>query len=563
MKGAEFNSDARDPPPRCHPNTRVSIIQRAKHWIRNPGREKKLLWVRGPAGVGKSAIIQTLAEALAKEGCLGASVFFSRPNGRNNPNQVFPSIAYQLAVQDASYKAYITDLMLKDPRSLEKSMKEQFRLLFVKPFIGKQLRNGSDVLVVTLDGLDECGGDPAERASDRARSRKRSSDYVQREIVELISSFVLEYPSVPLIWIIASRPEKYLQAVFYDEDVQLSFWEENIPVDSVEACLDVERFLHKEFMRIQRKYADHIAADTTTWPSNEQFLLIARAASGLFIFAEVVIRFIDDPMVNNPVAQLSYVLHTISTISPSQNGRNPLAVLDVIYTEIISQIPPDMLEAAKKLIACIVHYDRRLIGLPTHLCLICNCLGIRRDVAITILFHLHSVIYIPGVEDIGMARPRLYHASFRDFLEDASRSHEFSIAKSWDEGNLLQGLFKLLQTGYLCGKWADFLVPQSNLRNLRLTENLLPWPGEESLKYLRDHLAKMIHSIGLSSSEPVTVDSFGNSFRVMDVQFPIFFVNLNFAEFIGRWPLTVDQLDKISVRSRSRHHNIPAFSSGG
>ncbi|KAF9450239.1 hypothetical protein P691DRAFT_726348, partial [Macrolepiota fuliginosa MF-IS2] len=102
MRGAKFDSSDRDPPPRCHPGTRTTISNKIYDWLGSPRPEKKLLWLRGLAGVGKSAIIQTVAEKLADQGRLGASLFFSRTNGRRDPRQVFPTLAYQFAVQDPS-----------------------------------------------------------------------------------------------------------------------------------------------------------------------------------------------------------------------------------------------------------------------------------------------------------------------------------------------------------------------------------------------------------------------------------------------------------------------------
>ncbi|KXN91464.1 hypothetical protein AN958_00726 [Leucoagaricus sp. SymC.cos] len=460
MKGAEFDSYERDPPPHCHPGTRTTIIQRATEWLDNPLHERRLFWLRGPAGVGKSAIVQTLAEKLAAGSRLGASLFFSRPNRRTNPTQVFPSIAYQLAIQDPSYKEYITELMQKNPKSLEKALSEQFRILIIEPFAQRRIRNGMEVWVVTLDGLDECGGDPVPNG--------RPSDRVQCEIVSMISSFVLTYlleckrvprrtglhlrsafqlpffaiimrnlpaffldmdyycyvtyPSVPLIWIIASRPETHLKTIFGDDAVKPSFWEEDVPVNSDEACLDVEKYLNAEFIRIKRSYPTHF--DETPWPSNIQFLHITTAALGLFIFAEVVIRFVDSPTVKNPVAQLERILMALKKSNVSSD--NPLVALDLIYIEILSKLSPDVFQVAKRLIASFIFLDRNNYrGDLRTLRDICNFLNIPKDIALTSLNYLHSVLHFP--KDIGSTRPQFYHASFRDFLEDPTRSGEYAI----------------------------------------------------------------------------------------------------------------------------------------
>ncbi len=74
IKGAGHDSSLRDPPPQCHPGTRVQLREKIIAWFRNREREKALLWLNGPAGVGKSAVIQTVAESFAESKSLGATL---------------------------------------------------------------------------------------------------------------------------------------------------------------------------------------------------------------------------------------------------------------------------------------------------------------------------------------------------------------------------------------------------------------------------------------------------------------------------------------------------------
>ncbi|KAF9440387.1 hypothetical protein P691DRAFT_620084, partial [Macrolepiota fuliginosa MF-IS2] len=62
IRGTEFDSSERDPPPRCHPGTRLKIVKQIQEFFDDYRNGKRLLWIVGPAGVGKSAIMQTLAE---------------------------------------------------------------------------------------------------------------------------------------------------------------------------------------------------------------------------------------------------------------------------------------------------------------------------------------------------------------------------------------------------------------------------------------------------------------------------------------------------------------------
>ncbi|KAF9440391.1 hypothetical protein P691DRAFT_782487, partial [Macrolepiota fuliginosa MF-IS2] len=179
-------------------------------------------------------------------------------------------------------------------------------------------------------------------------------------------------------------------------------------------------------MEIEHRYPDHI--HETPWPAQNQFLRITRAACGLFIFAEVIIRFIGDPSIRNPIAQLRCVISIISKVPASQLQRNPLAALDALYEAILSQVPCELLKVAKDLIGTLLFLDHKSAKIKDFdLCRICNSLDIARDDAVTALHRLHSILFFPKTKDIGKTRPRFYHTSFRDFLEDPSRSNGYLI----------------------------------------------------------------------------------------------------------------------------------------
>lgn len=85
-------------PPKCHPNTRVAIMDRLMDWINGKTfPDTPLLWLYGPAGAGKSAIAQSLAEICEKQKLLLASFFFSTTDPtRNTVNPLAATIAYQI-----------------------------------------------------------------------------------------------------------------------------------------------------------------------------------------------------------------------------------------------------------------------------------------------------------------------------------------------------------------------------------------------------------------------------------------------------------------------------------
>ncbi|KAF9453333.1 hypothetical protein P691DRAFT_61688, partial [Macrolepiota fuliginosa MF-IS2] len=235
IKGAQFDSS--DHRPSCHPETRLDISHSIRSWMRNLARKYKILWLHGPAGVGKSAILQMIAETEAESptSILGATLFFSRPNNRDDPQYVFITIAYRLAVTYHRYRQYVVKLLTLDPTMVEKSMREQFKAFIIRPFAEQKLMDGlRDTVLIVLDGLDECKGNEA-----------------QREIILLIGKFALQYPSSPLIWLIASRPEPHIQVAFSSRMVQLSYEEIRVLVDSDQGRRDVEKYLRESFADIR------------------------------------------------------------------------------------------------------------------------------------------------------------------------------------------------------------------------------------------------------------------------------------------------------------------------
>ncbi|KAF5360628.1 hypothetical protein D9756_004613 [Leucocoprinus leucothites] len=420
IPGADFDSYERDPPPQCHPGTRLDILERIHPWSHDIERQHRILWLHGPAGVGKSAIMQTLAEGQSEslDTILGATVFFSRPNKRDDPRRMFTTITYQLAVRFPSYRKYVVDALTNDPKIVGKSMAEQFRWFIMRPFtVVDLLEELPQTVLIIIDGLDECKGEEA-----------------QREIVLLISRFALKHPNTPLIWTIASRPEPHLWSVFSDSQIQNCHWEINVPVDSNQSTADVERFLREKFQEIRLRYSSFFPATLRQWPTEAGFLIIAKAASGLFIFASVVIRFITDESYGNPVSQLRKVLTVIETTRSQGLESSPLKTLDNMYAEIISAIPLDVLPCTMRLLALSFYsplefgvYRKHAFGI------VFNWLELSQADVYGALRKLHSVLEIPPSEKMTSARRlRAFHASFPDYVAlHLARSH--NAIDPWQE----------------------------------------------------------------------------------------------------------------------------------
>ena len=187
--GAFHNSAERFDPPKCYPKTREAITAKIEAWAeeRPDAIERLILWMDGPAGAGKSAITQTIAELC--EGLLGASFFSRTAEGRSDSSRLIATITWQLIQVIPEIREIILDLLERDPTLFTRTQGAQTKNLIVDPLnaVPKEILEDRPRLII-IDGLDECF--PPES---------------QQEILKLIADSVHQL-FIPLYFLIASRP---------------------------------------------------------------------------------------------------------------------------------------------------------------------------------------------------------------------------------------------------------------------------------------------------------------------------------------------------------------------
>src|SRR5580693_3894821 len=83
---------------RCLPGTRVDILRDLFTSLTDPTADKNIVWLRGPAGSGKSTILNTLADYTFQLRRRGAFLFWERSKTDNGEHhRVIPTLACQLA----------------------------------------------------------------------------------------------------------------------------------------------------------------------------------------------------------------------------------------------------------------------------------------------------------------------------------------------------------------------------------------------------------------------------------------------------------------------------------
>lgn len=399
---ALHDSSARFDPPKCHPNTRLAVLECIMEWIfGSDDRDALILWLYGPAGAGKSAILQSISEKCAALDILLASFFFFRSDStRNHPVSLVATIAYQIATRIPQVNSALDNAISRDPMIFKKSLDTQVQQLIVNPLRNLALagffkdRRTAPRLVL-IDGLDECHGQD------------------QRRIVLLSIAKALRELNFPLIFLIASRPEEDIRLTFNSTPLA-GLWSSLVLDDSFLPDLDINLFLNDSFQEIKDTHPRK-ANIPSTWPAESIVDKLVVKSSGQFIYASVVIKYIS-MIFDNPTRRLDIVMG----IRPPRHDL-PFAELDALYMYIISSAP--RLEDVKGILAALISLD------ITGTMEITGVLELEEGDVELAVAPLSSIITLSGgwrfrENNLGMS---FTHASFPDFLLDKSRSGPFHI----------------------------------------------------------------------------------------------------------------------------------------
>ncbi|KAJ3562050.1 hypothetical protein NP233_g9816 [Leucocoprinus birnbaumii] len=470
--GAVYGSNKQTYVPKCNEGTRQSLLSRLVEWGHSSRPTHSLLWLSGPAAVGKSAVAQTVAEDLGKEELLGATFFFYQPYNRTTLDTVILTLVLQLSLLLPPYKLIVGQRFTEDPLIFDKTPRYLFEKLLTEPFIpdlshrpltylsylSYQLLISTDQrpLLIILDGLDECRDSNAEC-----------------ELVKMICDHAQQDSDSRLRWMICSRPETHLLVAFSSTITKGTCYQEKLEVDDGEAQKDSLCILRRGFAEIRERYPLQLPAD---WPDPAQVNYIADRASGHLGFVSFIIRFIGDHHYANPSGQLDVCLQFLQGANGTSNS-NPLHALDLLYTQILSNIPSEDLPIVRLILGLSTLYGNERLTALVH----ANFLGLNRATFYRSLQRLYSVLFVPSPvapEEAFHKHIRVYHASFSDYLKDPSRSGRFVI----DDGevHLYVATRGLNWLGHCLKKPSgDFQLSSARHHQLMLltVQHLLPEPS--------------------------------------------------------------------------------------
>jgi hypothetical protein len=375
----------------------MAVLEEIMKWIKWEGDICAfIMWVYGPAGAGKSAIAQTIAEICEEEMIILASFFFSRNDAsRSTAKPLIATIAYQITLNIPSVRDLILSAIERDPLIFSKSLAIQVKSLIVAPLlplVEAGLFNGpTSRRLIIIDGLDECF-DPK----------------VQRNLLDVLANARQQH-QLPLIFLIASRPEQH---------ISLAFNAGSLP--SITTCLaldesylpdeDIQLFLTDKFQEIKSSHPLR-AYISPQWPLPDVLKQLVYKASGQFIYASTVIHYISS-IRHKPMDRLDIALG----LRPPQREL-PFAELDALYTHILGSV--EDVERVLEILSLLLFFHRvQQVWNSSH---IEEMLSLQHGDAELYLGDLSSIV------NTERNTIRVLHASFTDFLVDPTRSKQFWI----------------------------------------------------------------------------------------------------------------------------------------
>ena len=402
--------------PPCEPGTRQDIFETVNRWLKDSS-EPNILWIRGSPGSGKSTIASSLVSEFTKRGQLGASFAFKRENIHlSDPTRVWRTIAYDLARHEPFAKNLLQVLNgpTFNPRTSDIAI--DFESLIKEPLVHSF---PDAVPVVVIDAIDEC--------------RYEGSTAGQRKI--FIDSLT-GWASLPrrCKLIVTGRDDR-IPSTFRTVCKQVILLTGADVTDRENE--DIMRFFEIRFA----EFDEYL--DSEMLQSQRVFERLTTRAAGLFIWANTVVRFIDEGIHEE---RLEQVLN-----GGMGSGDN----LTKLYQQILQSSFPKLdgytISAFHHVMGAVI-----LSKIPLHLDDLPYFTSQRKTLVKSILGKLSTVL-----STAADGRVRVSHLSFSEFICDRSQCPEpFYIDQQVVNEKLTMACFRLMRQELkfnICGLESSYL----------------------------------------------------------------------------------------------------------
>ncbi|KAJ2912895.1 hypothetical protein MD484_g7519, partial [Candolleomyces efflorescens] len=397
---------------KCKEGTQVEVIEDMTTWadgvLDDPDSPaESILWLRGPAGAGKTCILRTVADIYGGKRRLAGVYFFStRVPGLDNEAPFIATFASYLIEAIPALDEPVLQTIRSHPTIFNQSLEYQLDKLISNHLRSIPPESLAPRLLI-IDGFDECR-DSQERA----------------HLLRIIHSLVTPPHSFRVI--MASRPEFDIRTAF--NQPPLNSITKILHLESYDTSDEIYQYLVDEFAWIRES---HPAKDSIPleWPGQETLERLTEKSSGIWAYPSTVIKYVDNPR-RHPVEQLK---HAIDASSNASSGR-PFAELDALY-EIVLNPPDTDIPLMKRLLHLAIEVTRSGLGsyvlMPSPLS---DFLSLTKGTIEITFCDLHSVLSVP---DSNQHHIHFHHKSLEDYLSSPERSNKLYQSREDTRADLM------------------------------------------------------------------------------------------------------------------------------
>lgn len=449
----------------CLQHTREQLLADIRTWIDHDS-EKRIYWLNGMAGTGKTTISLTIAREYYKRKQLGASFFFSRSGGDLASTKRFATtMAVQLAEYSPVLRQHIIAAAASNPRISQLALYMQWEKLIIEPLGLLEPKTTQYPLLIIIDALDECDN--------------------ERDMAMLLECFVSTVASVrniPLRIFITSRPDRPINLGFANVSINLRQY---FALHSIEQSIvdgDLMIYYRHQLAQLSQR---HSWDEGLT--SDDIIQSLVHKSHGLFIYAATVCRFIDQGGIL--AEQRLSNLYALG----SSNSRAEQE-LDHIYTTVLENSFNGHLDAEETIIL-----QQRFQKVVGSIMVLFDAFNLSHLAAIIdepksrIMSVLNTLGSVLDISEDDKSKIDTLHPSFRDFLLDSKRccDEKFQIPTRQLHYELFERCLVIMRSS-LHKDMCRLKKPGTKARDVTKTRvnNCIPLSVQYACSYWMKHLQK-------------------------------------------------------------------------
>jgi len=388
---------------------------------------QQIFWLAGMAGMGKTAIAQTVCAIVREhtEIVLGGSFFCSRSTGSATQRDircVVPTLAQLMARQSTEFSTALATELKRDPDILHKQIGVQMKQLLFIPLLA--LKDSPVLILFVIDALDECGDQPT---GDETANNTESHRIVSEMLAALIG-FSRSSDKLPVKFLVTSRPETHIRDTPVS-DTKFSSVLHLHTVNKEQVTADIRLYISTRLSsspKLRTRFTDGDAE------------MLAGLCDGLFIVATTALTYALGEGIDATASRFKTLLNSARDCLSS----GAAVPLDRMYefilldTARLGQVHSHELNALLQLLASLL--STQMVLSVTALA---ELLAMDKDSMRMRLSRLHAVVHVP--DDDNEPSLRTLHASFGDYLMGRAASH-IRITSSLGHEVLARGCFHVM-----------------------------------------------------------------------------------------------------------------------